>query len=75
MANIEKKVVFELTNDEKCWFAFANLGLAEISHQLENEEMDYLMNSETGEIIEISDINKAFSVIDFLLEGKIEIKY
>ena len=50
MANIEKVVKFELTPDEKCWLSFANLAIAEITEQLSNEDMDFLMNSQTGEI-------------------------
>lgn len=75
MATIEKKILFELTEDEKCWLAFANLGLAKIKEQLENEEMDCLLNYETGEIMEMSDIIHAFAVIDYLLEGNLEIQY
>lgn len=75
MANIEKVVKFELTPDEKCWLSFANLAIAEITEQLSNEDMDFLMNSQTGEIIDESDLKKAFAVIDYLLDGNLEVKY
>lgn len=75
MAKLEKKVLFNLTADEKTWLSFANLALAEVSVQLENEDADGLLNFETGEVIELSDINKAFSVIEYLLEGNTEVLY
>lgn len=75
MAKLEKKVLFNLTADEKTWLSFANLALAEVNVQLENEGANGLLNFETGEVIELSDINKAFSVIEYLLEGKTEVLY
>lgn len=75
MAKLEKKVLFNLTADEKTWLSFANLALAEVSVQLENENADGLLNFETGEVIELSDINKAFSVIEYLLDGNTEVLY
>ena len=75
MATIEKRFVFELTPDEKTWLAFANLGLAKIIDQLENEEINYVMNSETGEIMEIQDFKRAYQIIEYLLDGNMELKY
>lgn len=75
MAKLEKKVLFNLTADEKTWLSFANLALAEVSVQLENENADGLLNFETGEVIELSDISKAFSVIEYLLDGNTEVLY
>ena len=75
MAKIEKVVKFELTADERTWLSFANLGLAEIIEQLDIEQMDCVMNSETGEVMCIEDFKKAFSVIDYLLDGHLEIQY
>lgn len=75
MATIEKRFVFELTPDEKTWLSFANLALAQICEQLDNEEIEYVMNSETGEIMEIKDFKRAFQIIDYLLDGNMELKY
>lgn len=75
MANIEKKVVFELTAGEESQFAYTNLALAEICNQLANENSDALMNSRTGEVMQISDFKMAFNVLDFLLEGNLELIY
>lgn len=75
MATIETKTLFELTEDEKCWLAFANLGLAKIKEQLEEEKMKWLLNYTTSEIMEMSDIIHAFAVIDYLLEGNLEIEH
>ena len=71
MAKIETKHLFSLTNDERTWLSFANLALAEVSNMMDN--YDYLLNMETGEIMEQSDINKTFAVIEYLLEGNLEI--
>ena len=75
MAKIEKVVKFELTADERTWLSFANLGLAEIIAQLNGEDADCLMNFETGEIMCIEDFKKAFNVIDYLLDGNLEVQY
>lgn len=75
MANIEKVVKFELTADERTWLSFANLGLAEIIEQLKNEDADYLINSETGEIMCPEDFKNAFYIIDYLLDGNLEVQY
>lgn len=75
MATIEKRFVFELTPDEKTWLSFANLALAQICEQLDNEEIEYVMNSETGEIMEIKDFKRAFQIFDYLLDGNMELKY
>ena len=71
MATIETKHLFTLRDDEKTWLSFANLALADISQKMDN--YDCLLNMETGEIMEQSDINKAFAVIDYLLDGNLEI--
>ena len=71
MAKIETKHLFSLTNDERTWLSFANLALAEVSNMMDN--YDYLLNMETGEIMEQSDINKAFEIIEYLLDGNLEI--
>ena len=71
MAKIETKHLFSLTNDERTWLSFANLALAEVSNMM--DDYDCLLNMETGEIMEQTDINKAFSVIEYLLEGNLEI--
>ena len=73
MAKIKEKVILELTNDEKTWLSFANMALAEIVDAIENHGYDVIFNSETGEIMEISDLNRAFNTIDYLLDGNMEL--
>ena len=46
-----------------------------IVEQLEEEKMKWLLNYTTGEIMEMSDIIHAFAVIDYLLEGNLEVQY
>ena len=69
MATISTKTVKSLviSEDEKCWLAFGNLALAEIANCV-NQMGDEIMNENTGEILETSDINRAFSIIDTLID-------
>lgn len=69
MATISTKTVKSLviSEDEKCWLAFGNLALAEIANCV-NQMGDEIMNENTGEILETSDIKHAFAIIDTLID-------
>lgn len=69
MATISTKTIKSLTisPDEKCWLSFANLALAEIANCV-NQMGNEIMNEDTGEILETSDIKQAFSMIDALID-------
>ena len=71
MAKIETKHLFSLENDERTWLSFASLALANVSELMDN--YDCLLNMGTGEIMEQSDINQAFEIIQYLLDGDLEI--
>lgn len=69
MATISTKTTTSLviSDAERGWLAFGNLALAEIANcidQMGNE----IMNENTGEILEISDLNRAFATIDSLID-------
>ena len=72
MANYEKHEILALTKEEKSYMAFANLVLAGLDDDMYEKGADYFMDMETGEIIEATDINQAFHVLEFL-QGKVEI--
>ena len=69
MATISTKTTTSLviSEDEKCWLAFGNLALAEIANCV-NQMGDEIMNENTGEILETSDIKHAFTIIDTLID-------
>jgi len=66
MATIsEKKTTLVISEDEKCWLAFANLALAEIANCVDKMGGE-ILNEDTGEILELSDIKQAFAMIESL---------
>ena len=69
MATISTKTTTSLviSEDEKCWLALGNLALAEIANCV-NQMGDEIMNENTGEILETSDIKHAFTIIDTLID-------
>lgn len=69
MATISTKTVKSLviSDAEKGWLAFGNLALAEIANCV-NQMGDEIMNENTGEILETSDLNRAFTIIDTLID-------
>ena len=62
---LEKKTTLAISEDEKCWLAFGNLALAEIANCIEKMGGE-ILNENTGEILELSDIKKAFYTIESL---------
>lgn len=62
-----RKTTLVISEDEKCWLAFGNLALAEIANCV-NQMGDEILNENTGEILETSDIKKAFAIIDTLID-------
>lgn len=70
MAQFDKTVVMRITQDDKAWLTFGEYVLAEIKNKMDEENADYLEHINTGEIIEIDDIKKAFWTIDSLIDDK-----
>ncbi len=69
MATISTKTIASLviSDVEKGYLAFGNLALAEIANCV-NKMGDEIMNENTGEILETSDIHRAFTIIDTLID-------
>lgn len=70
MAQFDRTTVMRITQDDKAWLTFGVYVLAEIKSKMDEENADYLEHTNTGEIIEIDDIKKAFWTIDSLIDDK-----
>ena len=64
---VTKKTTMIISKEEEQWLAFANLALANIASCVEQMDGE-ILNEKTGEILETSDINKAFSLIETLID-------
>lgn len=64
---VTKKTTMVISKEEEQWLAFANLALANIAGCIEQMDGE-ILNENTGEILEVSDINKAFSLIETLID-------
>lgn len=70
MAQFNKQVVMTVTSDDRAWLSFGNHVLGQIKEKMKEENAEWLENIYTGEIIEIEDVKKAFSVIDSLIDNQ-----
>lgn len=70
MAQFNKTTVMTVTKDDRAWLSFGNYVLVQIKVKMDAEDAEYLENIYTGEVIEKEDINKAFSVIDSLIDNQ-----
>lgn len=69
MATFSTKTTTSLVISDagKSLLAFGSLALAEIANCVE-QMGDEIMNENTGEILETSDINRAFTIIETLID-------
>lgn len=70
MAQFDKTITMRITQDDKAWLTFGKYVIAEIKSKMDEENADYLEHTNTGEIIEIEDIQKAFWTIDSLIDDR-----
>lgn len=70
MAQFNRTTVMRITNEDRVALIYGQAVLEQIAEQMENENIDYIENLETSELVEYGDIRTALDAINSLLDEK-----
>lgn len=70
MAQFNKEMIMRITKEDKMCLIYGHMVLAEIKSKMDEENAEFLEHTNTGEIIEVEDIKKAFWTINSLIDDK-----